>query len=91
MANGGKQLSDNNPSGTVLGQSSTDLIGFYGQTTLVRYATSVVIPSTTAAASVSATKWGFSTSTQITDIINTVNRLATALGTTSGNGLVSNS
>ena len=28
----GKQLSDNNPSGTSLGQSATDLISFYGAT-----------------------------------------------------------
>ena len=26
----GKQLSDNNPTGTVLGQSASDLIGFHG-------------------------------------------------------------
>jgi hypothetical protein len=28
----GKQLSDNNPTGTVLGQSASDLIGFHGTT-----------------------------------------------------------
>lgn len=28
-----KQLSDSNPSGTLLGQSATDLVGFYGLTT----------------------------------------------------------
>lgn len=34
-----KQLSDNNSDGTVLGQSSTDKIGFYGITPIVRPAT----------------------------------------------------
>jgi hypothetical protein len=35
-----KQLSDGNPSGTLLGQSATDKIGFYGLTTpIVRPAT----------------------------------------------------
>lgn len=27
-----KQLSDGNPAGTILGQSATDLVGFYGAT-----------------------------------------------------------
>ncbi len=31
-----KQLSDGGPEGTTLGQSSTDLIGFYGATPVVR-------------------------------------------------------
>lgn len=90
MANGGQQLSNGNPSGTVLGQSSTDILGFYGQTPIVRYATSIVIPSTTATVSITASQYGFSTSTQAQDIINAVNRIATALGTTSGLGLISN-
>lgn len=34
-----KQLSDANSQGTVMGQSSTDLIGFYGLTTGVAKAT----------------------------------------------------
>jgi len=32
----GKHLSDKNPDGTALGQSSTDLISFYGATPIVR-------------------------------------------------------
>lgn len=31
-----KQLSDGNPDGTKLGQSSTDLVGFYGATPVAR-------------------------------------------------------
>lgn len=91
MANGGKQLSDFNPSGTVLGQSSTDATGFFGQTPVVRFATSIPIPTTTATVSISASQYGFSTSTQAQDVINAVNRLVIALGTTSGVGLISNS
>lgn len=37
-SNAVKQLSDANSQGTVLGQSSTDLIGFYGVTTPVKQA-----------------------------------------------------
>lgn len=36
---GERQLSDGNDAGTVLGQSSTDKIGFYGATPVVRPAT----------------------------------------------------
>ena len=31
-----RQLSDGNPAGTVMGQSGTDKIGFYGKTPVVR-------------------------------------------------------
>lgn len=31
-----KQLSDANPDGTTLGQSATDLVAFYGATTIVK-------------------------------------------------------
>jgi hypothetical protein len=37
----GKQLSDNNPSGTALGQSATDLVSFYGATPVVQRAASI--------------------------------------------------
>lgn len=60
----GKQLSDNNPSGTSLGQDENDLIGFYGADPVARYATSIAPAASTAAVSFSATQWGFSTSTQ---------------------------
>lgn len=36
---GERQLSDGNDAGTILGQSSTDKIGFYGATPVVRPAT----------------------------------------------------
>lgn len=45
-----KQLSDGNPDGTVLGQSTADLIGFYGKTARVpiTFVTSISAAQTTA-------------------------------------------
>ena len=37
----GKQLSDDNSSGTALGQNATDLISFYGQTPVAQRAASI--------------------------------------------------
>ena len=48
-SNAVRQLSDGNSQGTVLGRSSTDLIGFYGVTTPVAQATVTSIASTGAA------------------------------------------
>lgn len=42
-----KQLSDGGPDGTALGQSSTDKVGFYGETPIVR-ATVAATTTTTA-------------------------------------------
>jgi UDP-N-acetyl-D-mannosaminuronic acid transferase (WecB/TagA/CpsF family) len=78
---GVKELSDKGPDGTRLGQTSTDLVGFYGATPVVRYATSVVAPASTASVSVSATQWGFSTSTQANALISAVARLTAAINT----------
>lgn len=44
-----KQLSDGNPSGTLMGQSTTDKLGFYGLTT------PIVQPSVTAATTTATT------------------------------------
>jgi hypothetical protein len=64
----GKQLSDNNPSGTGLGQSASDLIGFYNKDPVSRYASSIAPAASTAAVSISATQWAFTTSTQASAI-----------------------
>ena len=64
-----KQLSDQNPDGTTLGQSSTDKIGFYGLTTAVSRQSVSAYTTTTASVSTS-TNWGYTTSTQA-DAINT--------------------
>lgn len=37
-----KELSDGGPDGTRLGQSSTDLVGFYGATPRARYGTTAL-------------------------------------------------
>ena len=42
----GKQLSDGNPTGTTLGQSTTDLIGFHGVTTPTSQRVSAALSST---------------------------------------------
>ena len=84
----GKQLSDNNPSGTGLGQSSTDTVSFYGATPVVRYATSITAPSTTAAVTVNATTYAFGNSTQPDAITLSLSRVIAALASY---GLISTS
>jgi hypothetical protein len=64
-----KQLSDRESDGTVLGQSSTDRIGFYGVTNPLARPTVAAYTTTTAAVSTS-TNWGYTTSTQA-DALNT--------------------
>lgn len=59
----GKQLSDANSSGTALGQSATDTIGFYGATpvaqraTITQNAASVVSVSSNITIAASLTAW----------------------------------
>lgn len=77
-----KQLSDGGPDGTKLGQSSTDLIGFWGATPAVQpsatnqaavTSTAITAPSNTA--STSTTPFGFTTSTQFTALLTAVNSM----------------
>ncbi len=56
-----RQISDGNPDGLSIGQSSTDKIGFYGTAPSVK--TSITDYTTTTAAT-STSPWGFGTSTQ---------------------------
>lgn len=51
-----KQLSDGNPSGTLLGQSSTDLIGFYGKTTPIARPAITAVGTTTATTALNETR-----------------------------------
>lgn len=46
-----KQLSDGNPDGTCIGQSSTDKVGFYGKTPVARPAN--IVDATDAATAIS--------------------------------------
>ena len=74
----GKQLSDNNGSGTSLGQSTTDTIAFYGVTPIVqRGGAAQAAVSTTAVTS--TTPFGFGTSTQAQAVVTLVNELRAAL------------
>lgn len=61
---GVKELSDKGPDGTRLGQSSADLVGFYG-------ATPVVQPSATAQSAVATTTITTGASTTITSVGST--------------------
>ena len=63
-----KHLSDNNPDGTNLGQSSSDLIGFYGKAPVSRYAISIAPAISTAAVSNGSTIFAYATSTQASQI-----------------------
>jgi hypothetical protein len=64
-----QQLSNKNDDGAILGQSSSDLIGFYGLSAGVARPSVSAYTTTTASVSTS-TNWGYTTSTQA-DAINT--------------------
>lgn len=72
-----KYLSDQNPDGTVLGTTSTDLIGFYGATPIAQRSGSAQSAVSTTAAT-TTTPWGFSTSTQADTLVTLVNELRAA-------------
>ena len=73
-----KQLSDGGPDGTRLGQSSTDLVGFFGGTVVVRQ-TAPTAPSATVSVTVNATIWAYSTSTQADAIVTCLRAINTNL------------
>lgn len=59
----GKQLSDSNPDGTSLGQSTSDLISFYGTDPAVAQQSVTAIGTTTISQVGTSGKWAFATST----------------------------
>lgn len=62
-----KQLSDARTDGVLVGQSTTDLVGFYGTTPIVQRsgaAQAAVATSTITTAATTTSPWGFATSTQ---------------------------
>lgn len=79
----GKQLSDGNPTGTTLGQSTSDKIGFYGLATpIVQPSGFAAITTTVGSASYSTnatTVFGFQTVTQADAAISAINTLRTVL------------
>jgi hypothetical protein len=77
-----KQVSDGGPDGTQIGQTSVDLVGYWGATPVARYATSVPTPSSVVSVSTTATTtYGFGTSTQADALIKAVARIHAALST----------
>lgn len=71
-----KQLSDGSSGGCCMGQSATDLIGFYGATPVAQQASGTAVSTT---AVTTTTPWGFSTSTQAQNLVTLANYLQTAL------------
>jgi hypothetical protein len=51
-----KQLSDGGPDGTLLGQSTTDKVGFYGLTTPIAKQTVTSVGTTTATTTLNETR-----------------------------------
>jgi hypothetical protein len=77
-----KQLSDYEGTGWRLGQSATDIGGFFGAAATAQPA-SVATVTTSAAVSISATQWGFTTSTQadaLTLCVSTIHANLKSLG-----------
>ncbi len=72
-----RHLSDGNPDGTVLGQSSADLISFYNATPLVQRsgAAQAAVPTT---APINASPYGY-TQAQATAIITLLNEIRATL------------
>jgi UDP-N-acetyl-D-mannosaminuronic acid transferase (WecB/TagA/CpsF family) len=68
-----QQISAAEGDGVIVGQSG-DLVGFYG-TTPVAVQTATAAPASTAAVSITATQWGFSTSAQADAIVALVRGL----------------
>ncbi len=72
-----KQLSDGNSNGTVLGQSATDLISFYGASPVVQNA--AVTSVTTTAATSTTNAYGYTTAAQADAIVTAVNAIIAGL------------
>ena len=75
-------IDNKSPDGAILGQTSTAKVGFYGTPPVVQpTSSSQAVAISTAAVSVSATQWCFTTSTQADGIVRLVNRLRADLVT----------
>jgi len=74
------ELSDHNPTGTRLGQDTTDKISFYGATAVDRPETVGDATAVATSVAVSTTdNWGYTSSTQANAIVTLVNALKTDL------------
>lgn len=65
--------------GTILGQSSTALIGLWGKTPVARYGAITTVIATAPVASSSSSAWCYSSSAQALAIITAVNSCIAAL------------
>lgn len=65
--------------GTILGDSSTALIGLWGKTPVARYGAITTVVATVPVASSSASAWCYSSSAQALAIITAVNSCIAAL------------
>jgi hypothetical protein len=77
-----KQLSDGNPSGTQLGQSATDLVGFYGTTPVVQPTAAAQAAITDASGGTAAPTNGVVTITATYNSTIIANALATVIAQT---------
>ena len=66
----GKQLSDKNPDGTALGQSTTDLVSFYGTTPIVQRA--LAAQATSLLSTASSTAIDTLTKAALIEVMNTL-------------------
>lgn len=75
-----KELSDGNPDGTRLGQSSTDLIGFYGLSVPIAQRSSSAMASLTITVTTGSVGiFGFTSSTKMQAFINQVKEIRDTL------------
>ena len=76
-----EQVTYNAPEGAQIGRASTELIGFYGATPIVRYglvgAASTYVPYNQSSAS--ASTWGFASALEVTSLVLQVSTITTAL------------
>lgn len=71
-----KELSDGNPSGTRLGQSATDLVGFHGATPSDQRAYTADVSTSVAT---QTSPFGFATSAQADGVVSLLNEIAATL------------
>jgi hypothetical protein len=72
-----KELSDGNPSGTRLGQSATDLVGFWGTAPSAQRTSSAQAALTLTTATTGG--YGFTTTTGFSALVAQVNEIAAML------------
>ncbi len=76
----GKQISDGNSTGLIIGQSASDKLGFYGLAIpIVQPSGTVAAAATTLAVSTTTAQWFFSTSTQANALVSLANDIRAKL------------